>query len=808
MALPAGTTLAAPAPTGSLRVIRALGSDGVFLVYEAEESAGGTRRSLRELMPADLATRRGLEVIARKDRSPELLAEAKRLVREEAATSQRLGHPSLVRTHGCFEAHGTIYVVMDAEGGPDIAEWRRRLGRKPSEDEVAHVADRLIAALTEAHRIGAFHCTVNPAAVRLRNGRDVVLAAPAMARSILLARMDADVPAAEAPYRAPECRYVEAETRSAATDVLGIAATLHFLVTGVSPPDTLKAGSSGKLPSLDREAATGQWSKEFLAAIAKGLAPLVETRPQSLQAFRELLLGARTGTPLEPIVVKAEGAAPAPAATTTTAATAAAISASAAAPANPPAAATPGLADRIAETTRPQLSHAPAKAAAAKPEKPVAAALKGSEPAKAADKRSAPTSGHQRIKLTDLRQRGSETEAETPPVRSGGGFGLSLVAAAVFAAVAWLGYLVWQQTSGTTTAPAPAKSATAPPAPTPQTSASKPVTAPAPASSTASPESRVAAATTREQLVALEREGVDGRIVTARMGQLGFVRVATTGGGAAWLKPGGAETFRDCAACPAMVLVPAGEARMTIEQPAGSAQPRKEIRRAVPMMAAGRAEVTRGEYRAFVKATGRAHDGGCRSQIDNGAVKATFSWESPGYPQEDDHPVACVSYDDAAAYAAWLSGTTGKTYRLPRDAEWHYVAGAGGADTALKAGADQCRVANGADETAKETFTSWTAAACKDGHTFTAPAGSFAANAWGLVDTRGNVWEWVDDCVPALTGPQADTGAVSCAVGDERLLRGGSWNDPPQMLELDRRLVAKPDSRNQIAGFRVMRKVD
>ena len=136
------------------------------------------------------------------------------------------------------------------------------------------------------------------------------------------------------------------------------------------------------------------------------------------------------------------------------------------------------------------------------------------------------------------------------------------------------------------------------------------------------------------------------------------------------------------------------------------------------------------------------------------------------------------------------------------------IAGAGGADGALKAGADQCRVANGADETAKETFTSWTAAACKDGHTFTAPAGSFAANAWGLVDTRGNVWEWVDDCVPALTGPQADTGAVSCAVGDERLLRGGSWNDPPQMLELDRRLVAKPDSRNQIAGFRVMRKVD
>lgn len=805
MALPAGTTLAAPAPTGSLRIVRALASDGVFVVYEAEETAGGIRRTVRELMPAELATRRGLEVIARKDRSPELLVEARRLVREEAAASQRLGHPALVRTHGCFEAHGTVYVVMDAAGGPDIAEWRRGLGRKPSEDEVAHVADRLIAALTEAHRIGAFHCMVHPGAVRLRNGGDVVLAAPAMARSILLARMDADVPAAEAPYRAPECRYVEAETRSAATDVLGIAATLHFLITGVAPPDALKAGSSGKLPSLDREAATGQWSKEFLAAIAKGLAPLVESRPKSLQAFRELLLGTRTGTPLEPMAVKADAA---PSTAAAPPATAAAVnSASPAAPAQPAATETPKLTERIADVKRaPEPAPVPVKATPAKPEKP---AVRTVEQAKQADKRQAPASGHQRIKLTQLRQRGAEPADEAQPIKSGGGFGLQLLAAAVFAAVAWLGYLVWQQMSGGTTAPVPAKTATAPPVstPAPQPSTSKTSTAPA-STPTASPETRVAAATTREQLVALEREGVDGRIVTARMTQLGFVRVATTGGGAAWLKPGGAEVFRDCATCPAMVLAPAGEARMTIEQPAGSAQPRKAIKRAISMLAVGRAEVTRGEYRAFVKATGRAHDGGCRSQIDNGTMKPTFSWENPGYPQEDDHPVACVSYDDAAAYAAWLSGTTGKTYRLPRDAEWHYVAGAGGADAGAKTGADQCRVANGADETAKETFTSWTAAACKDGHTFTAPAGTFAANGWGLVDTRGNVWEWVDDCVPALTGPQADTGAVSCAAGDERLLRGGSWNDPPQMLEFDRRLVAKPDSRNQIAGFRLVRAID
>lgn len=815
MALPAGTTLAAPAPTGSLRIVRALASDGVFILYEAEGAADGARRTVRELMPADLATRRGLEVIARKDRSPELLMEARRLVREEAATSQRLGHPALVRTHGCFEAHGTVFVVMDAGGGPDIVEWRRGLGRKPSEDEVAHVADRLIAALTDAHRIGAFHCMVHPGAVRLRNGRDVVLAAPAMARSILLARMDADVPPAEAPFRAPECRYVEAETRSAATDVLGIAATLHFLITGVAPPDALKAGSSGKLPSLDREAATGQWSKEFLAAIAKGLAPLVETRPQSLQAFRVLLLGARTGKPLEPMAVKADAALATVAAqpATATPAVTPAAPATVTALAQPAPTATPKPPERLAETKRaPEPASAPAKAVPAKPEKPVAAAApKVAEPVKAADKRAAPASGHQRIKLTELRQRGAEPEVDAAPVKTGGGYGLQLLAAAVFAAVAWLGYLVWQQMSGGAPAPVPAKTATAPPAatttPAPQPSTSTTVTTPA-ATPSASPEARVAAATTREQLVALEREGIDGRIVTARMTQLGFVRVATTGGGAAWLKPGGGETFRDCATCPAMVLAPAGEARMTIEQPAGSAQPRKEIKRAISMLAVGRAEVTRGEYRAFVKATGRTHDGGCRSQIDKGAVKPTFSWENPGYPQEDDHPVACVSYDDAAAYAAWLSGTTGKTYRLPRDAEWHYVAGAGGVDAGAKTGADQCRIANGADETAKETFTSWTAAACKDGHTFTAPAGTFAANGWGLVDTRGNVWEWVDDCVPALTGPQADTGAVSCAAGDERLLRGGSWNDPPQMLEFDRRLVAKPDSRNQIAGFRVVRAVD
>ena len=177
------------------------------------------------------------------------------------------------------------------------------------------------------------------------------------------------------------------------------------------------------------------------------------------------------------------------------------------------------------------------------------------------------------------------------------------------------------------------------------------------------------------------------------------------------------ERFRDCAACPEMVVVPAGSFMMGSRN-----QHRVTIGYA---FAVGVYEVTFAEWDACV------NGGGC-----GGYTPYDFSRES------DRHPVIDVSWEDASAYTAWLSRETGERYRLLSEAEWEYMARAG-TQTERYWGddeADQCYYANGYDGTAHaEKAYSWEPAPCSDRHVEAAPVGSFRANPFGLYDVLGNV---------------------------------------------------------------------
>jgi formylglycine-generating enzyme required for sulfatase activity len=180
-----------------------------------------------------------------------------------------------------------------------------------------------------------------------------------------------------------------------------------------------------------------------------------------------------------------------------------------------------------------------------------------------------------------------------------------------------------------------------------------------------------------------------------------------------------------------------------------------------------------------------------------------LSWQTPGYPQDDRHPVACLSFDDAKAYVAWLSGRTGESYRLLTDAEWHFIASS--PDVPEERGAGQCRFANGADRRARDAEPGWTTADCSDGYHHTAPVGSFAPTGAGLGDLFGNLWEWVDSCEPDFSG--ATPVFRPCGRAAPRILRGGSWSDRPELLVLDARILSPPEVRDQIAGVRIAREV-
>jgi formylglycine-generating enzyme required for sulfatase activity len=158
-----------------------------------------------------------------------------------------------------------------------------------------------------------------------------------------------------------------------------------------------------------------------------------------------------------------------------------------------------------------------------------------------------------------------------------------------------------------------------------------------------------------------------------------------------------------------------------------------------------------------------------------------------------NRPVINVSWNDAKQYVDWLSATTGKHYRLPTEAEWEYAA-RGGTRTAYWWGA-----AAGIDHANCHGCGS-------NGPSQTTPAGSFPANAFGLVDMAGNAAEWVADCWhDGFKGAPSDGSAWDMAACQERVLRGGSFANDATYVRAASRFHYDADVRYYANGFRVAR---
>jgi formylglycine-generating enzyme required for sulfatase activity len=281
--------------------------------------------------------------------------------------------------------------------------------------------------------------------------------------------------------------------------------------------------------------------------------------------------------------------------------------------------------------------------------------------------------------------------------------------------------------------------------------------------------------------------------------------------------------FRDCADCPEMVVVPAGTFIMgTVAQRSGESVGRAErdpvvVRIARPF-ALGRFELTRREYRAFVRDTGYEAGLGCRGwseEAERFEYDRTRSWEKPGRPREpkDDHPVNCVSFTDAKAYVAWLAKKTGHAYRLPSEAEWEYAARAGSASRFPwgDGGDDGCEFANLYDGGAHERFPFGADfARCQDGFAELAPVGALRPNAFGLSDMIGNVAEWLEDCLTdSYLGRPRDGRAWVWNGGCQRhVVRGGSWLSPPAQARSAFRSSGEMAERGDDLGFRVALDLD
>ncbi len=215
--------------------------------------------------------------------------------------------------------------------------------------------------------------------------------------------------------------------------------------------------------------------------------------------------------------------------------------------------------------------------------------------------------------------------------------------------------------------------------------------------------------------------------------------------------------------------------------------------------------VTRGQFAAFVADKGYKTDAekdgwsfawdGKKWNKVNGVT-----WKKPGIDQTEEHPVVCVSHNDAVAFCEWLSKKTGKTVKLPTEAQWEYACRAGTTtpfNTGDTIGTDQANY-NG--------NTAYGDGKKGQDRQKTTPVGSSNKNAFGLGDMHGNAWQWCADWYGKdyYSASGNDRDPQGPKEGKDRVARGGGWSNPPEGCRSSVRGRSEPAFRNDSIGFRVV----
>jgi len=208
----------------------------------------------------------------------------------------------------------------------------------------------------------------------------------------------------------------------------------------------------------------------------------------------------------------------------------------------------------------------------------------------------------------------------------------------------------------------------------------------------------------------------------------------------------------------------------------------------------GKYEVTVGNFQNFVNATSyrtEAEQGDGCSVYKNGSwkEKRSANWRNPGFSQSSDKPVVCVSWNDVKAFIRWLNSRSSLTFRLPTEAEWEYAARSGGKR-------EKYAGSNNPGEVAWHYYNSgWSIY----------PVGQKKANGLGIYDMSGNVWEWVEDVYSDKAySSHSRNNPIYVGSGDERVLRGGSWDSYARYVRAANRASALPGYRFNDTGFRLL----
>jgi len=753
------------------RIIRVLGAGGFGIVYECENTYLPETVAIKEFLPPELACRMpDGGVLPLSPQTEENFSWARDRFLQEAKTLWELArpnrHPNIVRVTRYCEANGTAYMFMEFEQGrplSGILEAQTRL----SPQELEGLFYPLLDGLERVHAAGVVHRDIKPANILIRADGTPVLIDFGAARHVV-AGVERSIVSAYTPVYAAVEQYLDAGEQGPWTDIYSFGATLYQAVTGRKPLSASERLCGGVQP-LVAEECQGLYPTPILVGIDRALALKPEERPQSVAEWRRIMLeaaGSFSGS--ERTVVMP----------------------------------TAGPYEPTRLVARPQ-------GQAEAPSKPIIAHERESRKAVVNGSRSW-LRGLLIIVLL-----------------------LSTATALYFRDALMLFFASTIQESSTKRVEPASEDRAA----TEKLVKEKLTTGPVAkdqesAMSMSGSEAGRSAEEQAEADRSRQRRGDAGqgsvgrdlveleRSEIGQPDQLGVepekaLREAPGGVSTADARgetslavrerifPGSrfADTLAGGGAGPVMVWLPGGEFQMGSPPAEVGRNPDERLHSArIPQpFAVSETEITLGQFRRFVE------DTGYRTEVDRESTclrpdeswqqlvpDMLLTWESPGYQVADRYPVTCVSWNDASAYAAWLTARTGHQYRLPTEMEWEYAARAG-TQTSRFWGDDPdagCKFANTAE--------------CTDDHRYSAPAGVHPPNSFGLRDLLGNVAEWTcSDYGKGYGG--AESRCSESSGRSARVFRGGSWLDAPELVRSAARDGAPANLGLNTVGFRLVR---
>ncbi len=271
-----------------------LGRGGFGITYLINDEMLSKEFALKEFFPEDLVRRDGnsLKFLARANSEADYRWGLKKFF-DEARLLAQFNHPNIIGVRRVFEQNDTAYMVLDLVKGMTFEKWLRGLDSRPTQDELDLVAGPLLSALELVHENRTWHLDISPENIMVRaaDGAPLLLDFGASRFEIKQHSQLVSALVFKSGYSAPEQYTSNADRYGPWTDIYAFAATLYRAVTGERPMEATSRQLSDDLLPAVKAGAAGGYRESFLAAIDEALRLPPSARPQSVRAWRPLLLG-------------------------------------------------------------------------------------------------------------------------------------------------------------------------------------------------------------------------------------------------------------------------------------------------------------------------------------------------------------------------------------------------------------------------------------------------------------------------------------------------------------------------------------